>query len=128
MATLLLMEPDRLLADTYAQALKQAGHQVVWQTDAQAALADLDAQPIDLVILELQLANHNGVELLHEIRSYPDWDQIPVLLHTMVAQSHPGLGRAFWPQLGIAGYLYKPQTNLVKLAQTVDRLLAPIVA
>lgn len=128
MASLLLLEPDRVLADTYSQALKQAGHQVVWQTDAQAALVDLDTQSIDLVVLELQLASHNGVELLHEMRSYPDWDQIPVLLHTMVGPSHQGLGRAFWPQLGIVDYLYKPQTSLAKLTQTVDRLLTPALA
>lgn len=124
MAQLLLLEPDRLLARNYRQALAQAGHQVVWQPSAQIAVADIDKKQPDLIVLELQLTDHNGVEFLYEIRSYPDWDSIPVLLHTMIPPTHPGLGRQLWPQLGIAGYLYKPQTPLAKLVRRVDSLTA----
>lgn len=119
MASVLLLESDRLLARTYRQALSRAGHTVFWQSDAQAALAVLDEKPIDVVVLELQLAPHNGVELLYEMRSYPDWDNIPVLLHTMIPADHPGLGRAFWEQLNITDYMYKPQTSLAQLVRQV---------
>jgi DNA-binding response OmpR family regulator len=125
MATILLLEPDRLLARSYKLALERNGHTVHWQTDAEAALGVMDAHNPDLIILELQLANHNGVEFLYEIRSYPDWDRIPVLLHTMVPPSQPGLGRQLWPQLGIHEYLYKPQTSLAQLNRKVNRLTAP---
>ena len=125
MATILLLEPDKRLAHSYQKALTAAGHQVHWQTDAQLALGVLDEHAPDLVILELHLANHNGVEFLYEIRSYPDCDHIPVILHTMVPAEHPGLGHKFWPQLGIKEYLYKPQTSLARLVQHVDSLMAP---
>ena len=123
MAAILLLEPDMVLAQTYQAALEQAGHQVWWRQEAQTALDVLDDQPIDLIILELQLADHNGVEFLHEIRSYPDWDELPVLLHSSLPQVPASLGQKFWPQLGIAGYLYKPHASLARLRQTVDQLV-----
>lgn len=121
MARVLLLESDKLLAKVYLQSLQEAGHEVVAHHDAQVALTILDEQPIDLVVLELALAGHNGVELLYEMRSYPDWDHIPVVLHTMVPPSHPGLGRSRWKELGITAYLYKPQTSLKQLVQKVQR-------
>lgn len=116
------MEPDKILAHSYVAALEQAGHKVFWQCDAQVALTTLEQQNVDLIILELQLASHNGVEFLHEVRSYPEWDRTTVLLHTMVPPASQGLGKAYWPQLGIVGYLYKPQTSLVKLVSAVAGL------
>ncbi|MEO5627915.1 MAG: response regulator [Candidatus Saccharimonadales bacterium] len=122
------MEPDRQLASSYTQALEAAGHQVHWQKDAQTALGVIDEHAPDIVVLEFHLPNHNGVEFLYEIRSYPDCDHIPVLVHTMVPAEHPGLGRDFWPQLGIKDYLYKPQTSLAQLVNRVERLTArPLV-
>lgn len=125
MATILLLEPDKQLAQSYQRALERAGHQVHWQTDAQTALTVIDEHSPELVILELHLPNHNGIEFLYEIRSYPDCDHIPVLLHTMVPAEHPGLGQAYWPQLGIKDYLYKPQASLAQLVQRANRLTAP---
>lgn len=127
MATILLLEPDRQLARTYKTALQKAGHTVHWQTNAQTALGVLDDHTPELIILEFHLADHNGVEFLYEVRSYPDCDHIPVLLHTMVAPEHPGLGHDFWPQLGIKEYLYKPQTTLAQLVDRVNRLTAVAV-
>ncbi len=128
MATILLLEPDKKLAASYRRSLEADGHKVHWQTDAQKALAVLDEHSPELIILELHLANHNGVEFLYEVRSYPDCDHIPVLLHTMVPAEHPGLGQGFWPQLGIHDYLYKPQTSLAQLVRRVNSLTAPQLA
>lgn len=128
MATILLLEPDAQLATSYSQALQEAGHTVHWRTDAQAALAVIDDHAPELVVLEFHLPNHNGVEFLYEIRSYPDCDHIPVLLHTEVPIDHPGVGKEFWPQLGIKGYLYKPKVTLNQLVSRVARLTSPQLA
>ncbi len=125
MANILLLEPDAGLADSYAQAFAAADHQVFWRTDAQAALAVIDDHAPALVVLELHLPKHNGVEFLYEIRSYPDCDDIPVLLHTNVPQDHPGIGRDYWPQLGIHDYLYKPETSLDELVKRALGLMSP---
>lgn len=124
MPNILLIEPDRLLAQTYHQVLTEAGHQVVACAGAQAAVMAADKIRPDLVILELQLVEHSGIEFLYEFRSYPEWQTIPVLIHTHVPpaefnESWPILGR----ELGVDIYLYKPRTSLRQLLATVREQL-----
>jgi DNA-binding response OmpR family regulator len=128
MAQILLIEPDRLLTETYYQALVAAGHQVAACAGAQAAITAADQARPDLVILELQLIEHSGIEFLYEFRSYPEWQSIPVLIQTQVP---PGEFADSWQllrhELGINAYLYKPQTSLRQLLANVRDQL-PVTA
>lgn len=116
MARILLVEPDRLLARTYYQALAGDGHQVMPAAGAQSAITAADQAQPDLVILELQLIEHSGIEFLYEFRSYLEWQAIPVLIHTNVP---PGEFSGSWDilarELGVDVYLYKPRTSLKQL-------------
>jgi DNA-binding response OmpR family regulator len=124
MAKILLIEPDIKLGKIYEQTLKLAGHKVFWQTSAQTALNIVDKHQPNLIILELQLSSHNGVEFLYELRSYDDWRDIPVLIHSHVPPVLKAISQMLWSDLGIAGYLYKPSTKLINLQRNVDSLLA----
>lgn len=110
---ILLIEPDRLLAQTYQAALSRAGHQVVTCNGAQAAIMAADRQTPDLIVLELQLVAHSGIEFLYEFRSYSEWQRVPVIVQTMVP---PAEFNHSWQllkdELGVSGYLYKPQSRL----------------
>ena len=121
MAQILLIEPDYILARTYYQALTSAGHEVIPTAGAQTALVVADDIRPDLVILELQLIEHSGVEFLYELRSYPDWQRLPVILHTQVPPAEFNQNRQLFKQLNIQTYLYKPQTTLHALVGEVDR-------
>lgn len=116
----LLLEPDNFLGDIYAKALERAGHTVVWAKNAQQAIASADAQRPDVVVLELQLPGHGGVEFLYEFRSYPEWQGVPVVLHTFVALQNAS---ALPPELGIMRHLYKPVTTLQALIRAVSETL-----
>jgi CheY-like chemotaxis protein len=69
--------------------------------------------------------SHNGLEFLYEFRSYPDWQDVPVLLLTNVS---PGTFAASWQlltgQLGVRSYLYKPRTSLKKFVHAVGDVLS----
>ena len=127
MARIILVEPDRPLAEIYRQTLADDGHEVVVCAGAQAAVSAADADRPDMVILELQLVEHSGIEFLYEFRSYPEWQAIPVIIHSWVppaefADSRQLLGQ----ELGVDTYLYKPRTTLSQLASSVrDRLSVP---
>jgi DNA-binding response OmpR family regulator len=125
MARILLIEPDYILAKIYYEALSQAGHEVIPVAGAQTALVVADDIKPELVILELQLIEHSGVEFLYEFRSYPDWQQVPVILHTQVPPAEFNQNReSLNQQLNIKSYLYKPQTSLHELVSQVDQQLA----
>lgn len=121
--TILLIEPNATLARIYQQFLKKAGFLVVWCAHAQDAILAADKQKPALVILELQLAGHGGIEFLHEFRSYPEWQTVPVIIHTIVPPPSVGLSAENRRLLGIADILYKPATKLRQLASAVRSAL-----
>lgn len=126
MAQILLIEPDRLLGETYQSSLQHHGQKVVWCTTAQAAIAATDQHRPDAIILELQLPSHNGVEFLYELRSYGDLQTIPVIVLSHVPPVLRAISPVLWEQLGVAAYLYKPLTKLADLSRLIDRVLAPV--
>jgi DNA-binding response OmpR family regulator len=115
----LLIEPDTKLANIYRAALEQAGHVVLHAAYAQDAVHEADEIHPDMVILELQLAGHNGIEFIYEFRSYSEWQNVPIILLTMVAPHALGITTEMFQRLGIIDCLYKPATNLRKLLNAV---------
>lgn len=120
MSKVLFVEPNVVLARTYVQAMEHAGYEAVFARTAQEAINVADKHMPDIVLLELELASHDGIEFMHEFRSYPEWQQVPVILLTNVAPPKLApLKKELRRDLGIVSYLYKPQTSLQKLLAAV---------
>lgn len=121
MPNILLIEPDRRLAETYQKALEAASHAVTAVSGAQTAITAADTVKPDLVILELQLVGHSGIEFLYEFRSYLDWQAVPVIIQSQVPPGEFADSRQLLNQeLGVKAYLYKPHTTLRQLLAQVD--------
>jgi CheY-like chemotaxis protein len=109
------------LVRTYAQALQLAGHETATAATAQAAIDAADQQAPDIVVLELQLPAHDGIEFLHEFRSYPEWQTTPVIVNTYIApQELAGAAQVLAEDLGVCATHYKPQTSLQLLIRSVN--------
>lgn len=120
MAQVLLVEPDTILAKTYAAALTSVGHHVLNAQDAQSAVLATDAVRPDCIVLEMRLPRHNGVEFLYELRSHADWQTIPVVVLSQTAIDRIGLDKAKMAELGIMAYHYKPDTSLETLQLAIE--------
>lgn len=101
-----------MLGQTYHAALRGAGHHVQTCATAQAAILAADNIFPDIVVLELQLVSHSGVEFLYEFRSYADWQAVPVIIHSNVPVTQFVGGKSTLEQFGVADYFYKPTTSL----------------
>jgi len=124
MSHILLIEPDRILAETYAQALNSEGHTVTPCSGAQLAILAADHHKPDLVILELQLIEHSGIEFLYEFRSYSDWRDIPAIIHSFVPSSEFITNKnIIHNHLGVTYYLEKQSTRLKDLLAKVNSSL-----
>lgn len=124
MPNILLIDPNVALARTYMQALQHAGHQVVHVVGAQEAIDAADKQVPNLVVLELQIAIHDGIEFLHEFRSYPEWQAIPVIVLTGITPAAIASSKnTLAGELGVVACLYKPQTSLQQLLSSVNEQL-----
>lgn len=126
MPQILLIEPDHILANLYSQGLESAGHTVVKAVSAQSAIHAADKIKPDVVILELQLIDHSGIEFMYEFRSYPEWREIPVLVLSGIPPTEfSGSHDLLINELGVQSYHYKPQTSISDLMAVVDKLAQP---
>lgn len=120
---IVLLEPDKVLADTYRQVLMHDGHKVVMCATAQAAIFAADELQPDLIIMEMQLTGHSGIEFLYEFRSYDDWTSVPVVvLSNVPAGEFSDCWNVLKEQLGVEHYHYKPLTTLRTLLKTVNAI------
>lgn len=121
MSHVLLIEPDRKLAKIYMAALKIAGFSVQTCATAQTAIFCADETKPDVVVAELQLVGHSGIEFLYEFRSYKDWQNIPVVITSHVpARDLSGSWEVLRDELGVATHIYKPQMKLKELVAAVQ--------
>ena len=119
----LLVEPDRIVASIYQEVLS-THFDVSWARTAQGAISALDKKRYDLVISETSLDHHNGVELLSEIRSYEDWNSLPIIFLSAIPKERFPLNIRQWQKLGVKAYLNKSLTRPSSLRHAaLDALL-----
>lgn len=121
---ILLIEPDRRLGKIYKSALEQAGFTVLLRSTAESALKALDKTLPELIVMEPQLAKHGGIEFLYELRSYQDWQTVPVIINSLIPSATLKRMATGLDQLGVAERFYKPQTSLDRLIEACHRSLA----
>ncbi|OGL35819.1 hypothetical protein A3A68_01940 [Candidatus Saccharibacteria bacterium RIFCSPLOWO2_01_FULL_48_13] len=126
--TLLLIEPDSLLAKNFKSFFTKNKIKVIWRRSMQAAIEKLDKRPVDVVVMDVIGGNHNGVEFLYELRSYPEWYEVPVIFHSSLPpQDFTGLEDSL-AELNITSFHYKPNTSLADLLLAVNQSVAAIAA
>lgn len=125
MAHVLLLEPNRVLAQTYDRALQSVGHMVSVAFSAEEAIQAADRLQPDVVLLELHLPVHDGIEFLHEFRSYPEWQAIPAIMITNAApQAVQPYAGVLKQDLGVKKCFYKPRFQLKQLLKVVAEQVA----
>src|SRR5689334_15981202 len=120
-------------ADVYLirRALREHGveHPIRVSSDGKDALqivaregAYRERQPLDLVILDLNLPRHDGIEILERLRATEEFDRIPVVVLT---SSDSPRDRQSATRLGATLYLRKPTSleQFLGMGQLFKRLL-----
>jgi two-component system OmpR family response regulator/two-component system response regulator QseB len=77
---LLLVEDDEILGDGLVEGLKMEGYAVDWLTNGKLADEALKINAYELVVLDLNLPDMDGLEILRALRSRKD--ETPVLVLT----------------------------------------------
>ena len=78
----LVVEDDPSTRELLVRLLTARGHAVSEASDGQAALDVLAATPPAMIMLDLMMPKMDGFQFLHEMRSNPGWDGIPVIVVT----------------------------------------------
>lgn len=99
----LLVEDDRMIAESLRTALRLEGHAVDWVRDVAAAQGSLATERFDLVLLDLGLPGGDGLQVLRTLRARRD--DTPVVVLT--ARDSTG-DRVAGLDAGADDYLVKP--------------------
>lgn len=100
-------------------ALKSRGYNVTTASDGQDALELLEKNQYDLVVLDINMPNLDGISVLKTVREHPDRGSLPVLMLTTEGQESDR-DRAL--TLGATDYMVKP-FKPTELLERVEKLL-----
>lgn len=111
------------LRELLAIALRRAGFDVVGADGGPAAASVLAAESdtIDAVVLDIQMPEVDGWEVLSRIRSEPATAELPVIVCTVKGRDHD-IERVY--AAGGTAYVGKP-FDIVELVDTIEGVLAP---
>jgi DNA-binding response OmpR family regulator len=83
---LLLVEDEQDTVDLMMLIMKERGYQVSHASNGSVALEKVALMPPpSLVMLDIQLPHVDGITILETIRATPDWENVPVIMLTAVA-------------------------------------------
>lgn len=118
MAKVLIIDDDSHIRELISLILKKEGLSSLEAEDGKAALAILDAEKVDLIILDIMMPNMDGWTFCKEVRAYYS-DTLPILMLTAKGETSQKV-KGF--NLGADDYLLKPFAS-EELAARVKVLL-----
>ena len=98
----LVVDDEPTVREVVVGYLRRDGHDVSEAPDGTKALELLDAEPPDLVVLDMMLPGVNGLDVLRRVRQVSD---IPVIMLTARAEESD---RVSGLELGADDYVVKP--------------------
>jgi PAS domain S-box-containing protein len=118
-ATILVAEDDADLRGVLTASLTRGGHRVIAARDGAEALAAIERDQIDLIVLDLVMPNIDGFEVLARLKETRKGADIPVIVVSGTDRSTTELQAL---RLGANVYLTKP-IEAAALTEEVTRLL-----
>jgi CheY-like chemotaxis protein len=121
---ILIAEDNAVNRELLRELLELRGHEILEATNGEEALAVLDRDRPDLVVLDLGMPVLDGFGAIQKIRANPALRELPVLAATAYAMRGD---REKVLESGFDGYLSKPISPDV-LDKEIARLLQPRIA
>lgn len=116
MYTILLVENDKKQLSLYEQELRLEGYEVITAADGKDAVNKVQEQPLDLVVMDINLPKMDGLETMS--RNLSIHKNIPIIINT----AYSNYKDKFIPWIASA-YLVK-SSDLIELKNKIRELLA----
>jgi adenylate cyclase len=102
---LLVADDDEVNRTMLARRLVRLGHQVALAENGRRALEHLHAEPCDLLLLDIQMPEMNGYEVLEQLKADPALRDLPVIVLSASSETDRV---AHGIEMGAEDYLPKP--------------------
>lgn len=116
MARILVVDDEENIRLLYREELGEEGYEVETAASGEEALRRLEAEPFDLVTVDIKMPGMDGLELLARIRE--KWLELPVVLSTAY-----GTYKQDFSSWASDAYVTK-SSDLSELKSEIRRLLA----
>jgi CheY-like chemotaxis protein len=117
--TLLVVDDNELNRDMLSRRLEHKGYRVRTASDGTSALDLIAAEPIDLVLLDIEMPGLSGLDVLREVRKTRTGLQLPILMATARTDSADVVSAL---EAGANDYVIKPLDFPVVLARVEAQL------
>lgn len=116
-ARVMVVDDEARVREIVSRRLAEAGYECTTASDGNSALKKLKSEPIDLVLLDINMPGKSGVEVLKEIQAkHPD---TAVIMVTAIAEVETAIKTM---KIGAYDYIIKPVDHKILLI-SADRAL-----
>lgn len=119
LARILVVDDEPDLISTIECRLSFSQYEVVTAQNGKEGLEKAASEKPDLIILDTNMPEMNGHEMLERLRKHPDLKQIPVIMCTAICEPE-NISKA--SSYGISDYVTKP-FDFTELIQKIENAL-----
>ncbi len=115
-ANILVVDDSKLVTDIVKMRLEMQGYGVRLAHSGEEALACIDDEVPDLMVLDVQMPGMDGYEVCRRLRENPDLDDLRIIMLTSTEDKHAAF------EAGVDDYLNK-EIDLLNLPNRVKLVL-----
>lgn len=117
--TALVVDDSTSMRQMVSFTLKESGFEVIQAGNGQEALTNVAGKSVNLVVTDLNMPVMDGMSLIRELRTKPEFKFTPILMLTTESQ---GTKKQEGREAGATGWIVKP-FNPVQLMQVVGKVV-----
>jgi len=117
--TILTVDDSPSIRQMVSFTLRRCGYSILEAGDGVQAVSVTRAQPVNMVITDLNMPNMDGIELIRQLRAQEATRFVPIVMLTTESQPEK---KALGKSAGATGWIVKPFTP-EQLTAVVQKLL-----
>ena len=114
----MVVEDGDLVRETLTRLLRREGFATLAATDGREALEVLSHEMPDVILLDVNMPDMDGMELLEALHENPQWKALPVVMLTARSDTHT-IRRAM--QLGAKEFMVKAAFSVSEMLDSVRK-------
>ena len=116
MKTILFIEDEAALQKTFGDMLEIKGYKMFSALDGETGLQLAKSEKPDLILLDLVIPRIHGLDVLKQLKEYPETKDIPIIILTNLEGINE-VEKAL--ELGATTYLVKAQYDLAEVFEKI---------